>query len=83
MVDQTGQLNRAMDELDEMENTVVRAQMLIRAFGKRVFTDKLIRVFTFLLLVGVVAAVVLSIVLPSSTNFNVPDELKPPRPPQV
>lgn len=51
---------------------------LIRAFGKRVFTDRIIRGFTLLLLLGVVAIIVIATVYPDQTTFDVPDEAKPP-----
>lgn len=53
-------------------------RQLIRAFGKRVFTDRIIRGFTLLLLLGVVAIVVIATVFPDQTTFDVPDEAKPP-----
>lgn len=78
MVDQTGQIVRIGEEVDQIEDVMTRVNRLLRAIAKRLFTDKLIQIMTMLVLLGIVAIIILAIVLPDNTDFNVPDEAKPP-----
>eukprot|EP01059_Diplonema_ambulator_P030715 TRINITY_DN5365_c0_g2_i1.p1 TRINITY_DN5365_c0_g2~~TRINITY_DN5365_c0_g2_i1.p1 ORF type:complete len:232 (+),score=60.06 TRINITY_DN5365_c0_g2_i1:49-744(+) len=69
-----GEVIRNIDEkLDELGDDITRAKKELNAFVRRMATDKLILCFLFLLVLGIVVAIVFHFVLKSdSNNSNAP-----------
>jgi hypothetical protein len=62
--------------LDEIESNIKQARKELASFARRVATDKIIMVFACLVVCGIIAVIVYSIVDPSA-DTNVPDQFKP------
>eukprot|EP01063_Lacrimia_lanifica_P036703 TRINITY_DN7360_c0_g1_i1.p2 TRINITY_DN7360_c0_g1~~TRINITY_DN7360_c0_g1_i1.p2 ORF type:complete len:230 (+),score=90.24 TRINITY_DN7360_c0_g1_i1:97-786(+) len=62
-------------QLDELGDDLTRAKKELNAFMRRMATDRLILCFLFLIVLGIVVAVILHFVLPAN------DKLAPPPPP--
>lgn len=78
---QTEQLRNIDDDILKVESNLKRADLLIRAFLRRMATDKFIMVFLFLIVVGILTIVIYKAVNPEGARaqgFNVPDNLTPP-----
>ena len=61
-----------------IEDTLTRADKLIRTFSRRMATDRVILFFAFLVFVGIVGIVTYSVLNPEQDDFYVPDQVKPP-----
>ncbi|KAA6420337.1 MAG: putative plant SNARE 11-like, partial [Trebouxia sp. A1-2] len=67
--DQTKQLERVVDDLDQIHFSMKKAQKIIRDITRGIATDKAIMGFIMLLLMGVVVIIVLKIAhIPKSTS---------------
>lgn len=78
---QTEQLRNIDDDIMKVESNLKRADLLIRAFLRRMATDKFIMVFMFLIVVGILTIIIYKAVNPRGAEeqgFNVPDNLTPP-----
>jgi SNARE protein len=77
----TEQLRNIDDDIMKVESNLMRADLLIRAFLRRMATDKFIMVFMFLIVVGILTIIIYKAVNPKKAEeagFNVPDEITPP-----
>eukprot|EP00002_Diphylleia_rotans_P037663 TRINITY_DN843_c0_g3_i3.p2 TRINITY_DN843_c0_g3~~TRINITY_DN843_c0_g3_i3.p2 ORF type:complete len:120 (+),score=26.88 TRINITY_DN843_c0_g3_i3:776-1135(+) len=70
--EQTERLNLISDDLDLVENNLKKANKQIRAFARRVMTDKIILCLLCLIFIGVIFVIVYSIVDPDAKT-NKPD----------
>lgn len=77
---QRNQIVQITDEVMRMEDNLLRADRLIRVFARRMATDRIILLFTFLVFAGIAAIVVYKSINPSDKTFYVPDEVTPPNP---
>ncbi|KAG6599784.1 Vesicle transport v-SNARE protein [Phytophthora cinnamomi] len=68
------------DAVMGIEDSLQRADKLIRSFARRMATDRVILLFTFLVIVGIAGIVGYKSVHPNDTTFYVPDEVTPPNP---
>ncbi|GMF36618.1 unnamed protein product [Phytophthora fragariaefolia] len=68
------------DAVMGIEDSLQRADKLIRSFARRMATDRVILLFTFLVIVGIAGIVGYKSVHPEDTTFYVPDEVTPPDP---
>lgn len=68
------------DAVMGIEDSLQRADKLIRSFARRMATDRVILLFTFLVIVGIAGIVGYKAVNPNNTTFYVPDEVTPPDP---
>ncbi|RLN75395.1 hypothetical protein BBJ28_00024210 [Nothophytophthora sp. Chile5] len=68
------------DAVMGIEDSLQRADKLIRSFARRMATDRVILVFTFLVIMGIAGIVGYKAVNPNDTTFYVPDEVTPPDP---
>jgi SNARE protein len=59
---QTEQLGRIGDDLDKIETTLKRADRELRAFIRRMATDKVIMCFMMLIVLGICAIIIYQIV---------------------
>jgi len=78
---QTEQLRNIDEDIMKVESNLKRADMLIRAFLRRMATDKFIMVFMFLIVVGIITIIIYKAINPKGAakqGFNVPDNLTPP-----
>lgn len=78
--EQRQQIVQITDEVMRMEDNLQRADRLVRVFARRMATDRMILMLTFLVFVGIAAIVVYKSVNPDDTTFYVPDEVTPPNP---
>ncbi|DBB15041.1 hypothetical protein WJX82_006539 [Trebouxia sp. C0006] len=77
--DQTKQLERVVDDLDQIHFSMKKAQKIIRDITRGIATDKAIMGFIMLLLLGVVVIIVLKIAhIPKSTSTASPPPPPPP-----
>jgi len=79
--EQTEQIKEIDTQVMEVESNLKRADLLIRAFMRRMATDKFIMVFLFLIVVGILTIIIYKAVNPEGAKqqgFNVPDEITPP-----
>eukprot|EP00882_Tetradesmus_deserticola_P013538 GHRQ01014374.1.p1 GENE.GHRQ01014374.1~~GHRQ01014374.1.p1 ORF type:complete len:295 (+),score=115.28 GHRQ01014374.1:1486-2370(+) len=63
--DQTQQLNKIVDDLNEIEFTMKKATKIIADIGKGIMTDRCIMFLLFLVVCGVIALVVVKVVKPN------------------
>jgi SNARE protein len=66
--------------LDEVVSELDISKKLITRFVKRLYTDKMIIAFTFLVVVGLAGIIVYASLNPNQKIFNVPDAVKPALP---
>lgn len=66
--------------LDEVVSELEISKKLITRFVKRIYTDKIIIAFTFLIVVGLAGIIVYAAMNPDQQIFNVPDAVVPPIP---
>ncbi|EQC37995.1 hypothetical protein SDRG_04425 [Saprolegnia diclina VS20] len=78
--EQRNQINAITEEVMRMDDGLVRANKLLRTFGRRMATDRVILVFTFFVFAGVAGIIIYSKLNPNQTMFYVPDQVKPPDP---
>jgi SNARE protein len=78
--EQRQQIVQITDEVMRMEDSLTRADKLIRTFARRMATDRVILLATLLVFLGIAAIVVYKSVNPSDSTFYVPDEVTPPNP---
>lgn len=64
--------------LDNVESELAISQKRLTVFMKRLYTDKIIIAFTFLIVCGIVGIIVYASLNPSQKIFNVPDAVIPP-----
>ncbi|KAI9209834.1 uncharacterized protein BJ171DRAFT_557508 [Polychytrium aggregatum] len=53
------QINKISDDVDQVEDNLRRADKQLKAFIRRMATDKIFMVFIFLIVIGIIAAIVL------------------------
>jgi len=78
---QTEQMRNIDDDIMKVETNLKRADLLLRAFLRRMATDKFVMVFLFLIVVGIVTIIIYKAINPEGAKeqgFNVPDEVTPP-----
>eukprot|EP00316_Scyphosphaera_apsteinii_P009647 CAMPEP_0119306050 /NCGR_PEP_ID=MMETSP1333-20130426/6882_1 /TAXON_ID=418940 /ORGANISM="Scyphosphaera apsteinii, Strain RCC1455" /LENGTH=242 /DNA_ID=CAMNT_0007309261 /DNA_START=126 /DNA_END=854 /DNA_ORIENTATION=- len=78
---QTEQLQNIDTDIMKVKSNLNRADLLIRAFMRRMMTDKIIMVFMCLIFVGIVTIIVYKMVDPKGSDnagFNVPDQVVDP-----
>eukprot|EP00879_Flechtneria_rotunda_P007130 GHRR01007482.1.p1 GENE.GHRR01007482.1~~GHRR01007482.1.p1 ORF type:complete len:286 (+),score=109.54 GHRR01007482.1:322-1179(+) len=63
--DQTQQLNKIVDDLNEIEFTMKKATKIIADIGKGIMTDRCIMFLLFLVVCGVIALVIVKVVKPN------------------
>ncbi|KAG3096996.1 hypothetical protein PI124_g15717 [Phytophthora idaei] len=68
------------DAVMGIEDSLQRADKLIRSFARRMATDRVILLFAFLVIVGIAGIVGYKSMHPNDTTFYVPDEVTPPDP---
>ncbi|KAF4321153.1 hypothetical protein BBO99_00004381 [Phytophthora kernoviae] len=68
------------DAVMGIEDSLQRADRLIRSFARRMATDRVILLFTFLVIAGIAGIVGYKSMHPEDTTFYVPDEVTPPDP---
>jgi len=73
---QTKQLEHAIEGTRKVQDNLKMAQKQLRAFARRMATDKLIMILMLFVVLGIIGVIVVSIVKPHS-NTNVPDTFKP------
>ncbi|KAK1943835.1 putative plant SNARE 12 [Phytophthora citrophthora] len=71
------------DAVMGIEDSLQRADKLIRSFARRMATDRVILLFTFLVILGIAGIVGYKSVHPEDTTFYVPDEVTPPDPTEL
>ena len=72
MKQQTNQLENVDKGLDDIESNIKRANKQLRAFVRRMATDKIIIVLFLLVLCGIIAAIVIPIVKKKTPQFQIP-----------
>eukprot|EP01083_Nonionella_stella_P045922 123035_1 len=70
--EQTAQIQRAYDELYEIDDNLERANRIVRRMMRRVFTDKYIWCFMFLILATIVGIIVLKATGYSNIETSIP-----------
>jgi Sec20 len=65
-------IKRIDQGLDEVESELEISRKLITRFVKRVYTDKAILAFAFLLVAGIVGVIIYATLNPNQSIFNVP-----------
>ncbi|OQS05356.1 hypothetical protein THRCLA_20646 [Thraustotheca clavata] len=78
--EQRNQINAITEEVMRMDDSLLRANKLMRTFGRRMATDRIILFFTFLIFAAIAGIIVYSKMNPNQTTFYVPDQVKPPDP---
>lgn len=78
--EQRQQIVQITDEVMRMEDSLTRADKLIRTFARRMVTDRVILLATLLVFLGIAAIVVYKSINPNDSTFYVPDEVTPPNP---
>lgn len=78
--EQRQQIVQITDEVMRMEDSLTRADKLIRTFARRMATDRVILLFTLLVFLGIAAIVIYKSINPKDATFYVPDEVTPPNP---
>eukprot|EP00878_Enallax_costatus_P004352 GHUV01004588.1.p2 GENE.GHUV01004588.1~~GHUV01004588.1.p2 ORF type:complete len:286 (+),score=100.88 GHUV01004588.1:345-1202(+) len=63
--DQTQQLNKIVDDLNEIEFTMKKATKIIADIGKGIMTDRCIMFLLFLVVCGVIALVIVKVIKPN------------------
>ncbi|OQR91358.1 hypothetical protein ACHHYP_04769 [Achlya hypogyna] len=76
--EQRNQINAITEEVMRMDDGLLRANKLLRTFGRRMATDRIILFFTFLVFAGIAGIIIYSKINPNQTTFFVPDQVKPP-----
>lgn len=79
--DQTRQLKNIDTDIMKVKSNLTRADLLVKAFMRKVMTDKIIMAFLCLIFVGVIVIVVWKIVDPDGVEdagLNVPDRVVDP-----
>ena len=74
----TQQLNNIADTATGIRQDIKKANQLVNRYRRRLMTDRVIWVFTFLVFCAIVGIIVYSTVNPSQDTFMVPDVVKPP-----
>lgn len=80
LVEQTHQIGQIQDQVIEIDDTLVRADKLLRTFTRRMATDRVILVFAFFVFVAIAAIVIYATLEPDQEHFQVPSDIKPPKP---
>lgn len=68
--DQTGQMNKIVDDLNEMEFTMKKASRVIRDISRGLLTDKCISFLLLLVIFGVIAIVIVKVINPNKDSIN-------------
>mmetsp|Transcript_27202 Transcript_27202/g.66016 ORF Transcript_27202/g.66016 Transcript_27202/m.66016 type:complete len:270 (+) Transcript_27202:145-954(+) len=68
--EQTKQMEGIADDLDEQHDLLGQANKQLRAFARRMMTDKIIMCFTCFVFVGLIVLVALAIFLPRETGLD-------------
>lgn len=74
--DQSVQLNKIVDELDEIHFTMKKASLVIRDLGRGLMTDKCIGFLLLLTVLGVIALVVVKIIKPNKNKIPSSQQIK-------
>jgi len=74
---QTEQLQKVQEGIQEVQSYLKLAGKELRAFSRRVATDKLIMSFVCLIVIGIIFIIVWSAVKGNKSNTNVPDSILP------
>lgn len=79
--DQTRQLKNIDTDIMKVKSNLVRADLLVRAFMRKIMTDKIIMLFMLLIFIGVIVIIVWKIIDPQAVDdagLNVPDAVVDP-----
>ncbi|KAI9220651.1 hypothetical protein BC828DRAFT_415496 [Blastocladiella britannica] len=67
---QTDQIQGINDKVDQVESNLKRADKQLRAFMRKMATDKIIMIFVFLIVMGIVGAILVKTIGPGSKVGN-------------
>ncbi|KAL7749003.1 hypothetical protein RI367_005652 [Sorochytrium milnesiophthora] len=70
MKQQTEQINNIHDNVDQIESNLKRADKQLRAFLRKMATDRIIMLFVFLIVLGIIGAVVVGVLKPGTKLSN-------------
>ena len=74
----TQQLNNIADTATGIRQDIKKANQLVNRYRRRLMTDRVIWVFTFLVFLAIVGIIIYATVVPNQSTFMVPDVVKPP-----
>jgi len=77
LAQQTEQLQKVGEGIKEVQQYLKLASKELRAFARRVATDKLIMSFICLIVLGIIFIIIWSAVKGNNANTNVPDSFTP------
>lgn len=76
---QTEQLKKVEEDVHQVRANLVRSDALVKAFVRRIMTDKIVKVFVCLIFLAVVAIIVIKVVQPGLIEeANIPTEVLDP-----
>lgn len=76
-------LEKVDHRMDEIQGDLALSNQLITRFVKRLYTDKIIILFTCLIVCAIAGIIAYSVIDPDQDTFPVPDDVKPPNPENV
>uniref|UniRef100_A0A7S1C474 t-SNARE coiled-coil homology domain-containing protein n=1 Tax=Bicosoecida sp. CB-2014 TaxID=1486930 RepID=A0A7S1C474_9STRA len=74
MVEQTEQIGRVTTKVKKIDEDLRRADKLISRFMRRMYTDKVILAFIFLITVAIAGIIIYASINPDQDTFNVPED---------
>jgi hypothetical protein len=82
---QTEQIERINQDIHGFRGTVKRGGKLLAIYKRRIMTDRLIWIFMFIIVAGIVGLIIWTMVDPegSSKYASVPEDVKPPTPDKI
>ena len=79
MAEDNEKLREAEDKLTAIDTEAALASKVVQNMLKRVYTDKILLIFTGLVLLGIIGIAIYAAVVPGAP-VNVPDVAQPPTP---
>jgi DNA repair exonuclease SbcCD ATPase subunit len=76
-------ITKTRKNLERMNEEMDTANKLLTRFIKKLYTDKIIIAFTFIIVLAILGIIIYSSVDPKQKTFDVPDAAKPPSPNEV
>ncbi|ORZ34793.1 hypothetical protein BCR44DRAFT_69335 [Catenaria anguillulae PL171] len=73
---QTDQIQGINDKVDQVESNLKRADKQLRAFLRKMATDRIIMVFVFLIVLGIVGAILVNVLRGSKATQAIDDTLR-------
>lgn len=74
VVEQTEQIRRVRDKTQKLDEDLGRSKKLISRFMRRLYTDKVILAFTFIVVMTIGGIIAYASINPNQTKFNVPED---------